>query len=76
MRLPPYLCHGYLVSSWGCGLNEDQYLRTLGPLIVRAVPIDEALEELLTERPVGDAQIERLKGLRSELGALQGELKG
>jgi hypothetical protein len=32
-------------------------LTKLGTLLIRTVPIDEALEELLTERPGGDAQI-------------------
>jgi hypothetical protein len=48
-------------------LDDDRYLTKLGILLVRAVPIDEALEELLTERPGGEAQTQRVRSLHDQL---------
>ena len=48
-------------------MDDDRYLQRLGTLLIRAVPIDEALEELLAERPGGDAQIQRVRSLHDQL---------
>jgi hypothetical protein len=55
-------------------LNGDEYLETLGALMVRTIPLDQAIEILLTERPGGDAQIQRLQELRSQLTTVRVEL--
>jgi hypothetical protein len=57
-------------------LDEDRYLTKLGTLLIRAVPMDEALEALLTERTGGDAQIQRVRSLHDQLVVLQKELEG
>jgi hypothetical protein len=57
-------------------LDDDRYLTKLGTLLIRAVPIDEALEALLTERPGGDTQIQRVRSLHDQLVVLQKELEG
>ena len=57
-------------------MNDDWYLTRLGTLMVRSAPIDESLEELLAERPGGDAQIQRVRSLHDQLVILQNELEG
>ena len=55
-------------------MNDDEYLETLGALMVRTIPLDQALEVLRTERPGGEAQIQRLQELRSQLTTVRVEL--
>ena len=57
-------------------VDDNRYLQRLGTLLVRVVPIDEALEALLTERLGDDGQIERVRCLHDQLAVLQTELEG